>query len=91
MAFTYAVSGTIAGTGSKTRVYGTYTSSGGGTGGDIVTNLYTVEDFRLQPKGAAVIATQSVVNETLPLTNTRGTVTIVTSADEAGFWEAWGY
>lgn len=91
MAFTSAITQSVPGTGSKTRVYGTYTNSGGGTGGDITTNLLAVEGFFIQPRGNAVLATQSVVNEAFPLINTGGVVTIVTSADEVGIWEAWGY
>lgn len=91
MAFTATIKESVAGTGSKIRVYGTYVSDSGSTGGDVITNLNVVEGFSIQPRGSAVLATQSVVNESFPLTNSRGTVTIVTSADEAGIWEAWGY
>ena len=68
---------------------GSYTSSGGSTGGDIVTGLDTVVSFMITPKGAAVATNQSVVNETLPLAP--GTVTIVTDANQVGYWEARGY
>lgn len=89
MAFIAAVVGRFEGTGSRARVHGTYTSSGGGTGGDVTTGLTVVEDFTIKPKGSSVIATASVINETLPLAG--GVVTIVTSTDEVGYWEAWGY
>jgi len=91
MGFSAAVVNTFEGTGSRIRVIGTYTNTGGGTGGDVTTNLNVVEDFTIKPKGSVIIATASVINETLPLTNTGGAVTIVTSADEVGYWEAWGY
>lgn len=91
MPFTSAVTGNFPGTGSRQRVIGTYTSTGGSTGGDVQTGLSVVEDFTIKPRGAVVIATQSVINETFPLNTTNGAVTIVTSADEVGFWEAWGY
>lgn len=90
MAFAYTLKGTVPGTGARAVAYGTYTSDGGSTGGDVVTGLIRVDFFDIQPGGTAVIATQSVVNETLPLTNSGGTVTIVTSANETGFWKATG-
>lgn len=87
MAFAYTVKSTDAmGQGVK---IGTYTSTGGSTGGDIVTGLNIVNHIQLQPKGTAVSANQPVVNETLPLQG--GTVTIVTSANEVGTWMAIGY
>jgi hypothetical protein len=55
-----------------------------------VTGLSTVESFQLTPKGASVATNGSVVNETLPLTNDQGTVTIVTDADQVGNWVAIG-
>ena len=91
MAFTVTTIDRVPGTGSKEHVFGTYTNDGGSTGGDIVTRLNTVQFFALQPKGAAVSANQPVVNETMPLTNTGGAVTIVTSANEVGQWLAIGY
>ena len=74
--------------GDKRIVGGTYTSTGGGTGGDIATGLVLVEDCHLQPKGSAVLANEPVVNETIPLQS--GAVTIVTTADEVGTWQAIG-
>lgn len=65
---------------------GTYTNSGGSTGGDIDTGLPNVCSFVLTPKGSSVSANQSVYNETLPLAN--GIVTIVTNANEVGSWWA---
>lgn len=91
MAFTISNVVTVPGTGAKAHVFGTYTNDGGSTGGDVVTGLNVVEAFLLQPKGAAVSANQPVVNETFPLTNTGGAVTIVTSANEVGQFLAIGY
>lgn len=65
---------------------GTYTSDSGSTGGDIDTGLPSVKAFFLQPKGASVVANQSVYNEDLPLG--KSTVTIVTNANETGSWMA---
>ena len=77
--------------GARLVKYGTYTNTGGSTGGDIVTNLTQVQNCQLQPNAAAVIATQSVVNETFPLSNSNGAVTIVTSSNESGYFVCFGY
>jgi len=76
--------------GNKRILYGSYTNTGGSTGGDVATGLEVVELFTIQPRGTMALATQSVVNETLPLSNSTGSVTIVTSADELGTWIAYG-
>jgi phospholipase/lecithinase/hemolysin len=89
-AFTAPISETVV-FGSKLVKYGTYTNNGGSTGGDIVTNMVAVQFCSLQPNGAAVIATQSVVNETMPLVNATGAVTIVTSANEVGNFMCFGF
>lgn len=67
---------------------GTYTNTGGSTGGDIDTGLGMVYVMILQPKGAAVSANQPVVNETPPMNGSA--VTVVTSPDEVGTWIAIG-
>lgn len=74
--------------GSKRIHGGTYTSTGGSTGGNIYTGLGKVDSFTLTQKGAAVVATKAVVNETLPLADP---ITIVTVANGAGYWKAIGY
>lgn len=74
--------------GSMRMTGGTFTPSGGATGGDIDTGLQTVHDIWLQHTGDTVIAGAPVVNETLPKT---GLITIVTTADKAGIWAAFGY
>lgn len=76
--------------GNERELRGTYTNTGGSTGGDIRTGLGEVRSLTLQPKGAAVSADASVVNETFPLVNQYGDVTIVTPADEDGEWIAKG-
>lgn len=87
-AFAYTVDSEVQIQGTK-RVYtGTYTCSGGSTGGDIVTPLTRVTDFSIKPDGAAVDADCPTFNETLPLSS--GTVTIVTTADSTGRWRAEG-
>lgn len=65
-------------------VIGTYANDGGSAGGDIATGLGTVQSVILTPKGASTSANAPVYNETLPLTNAGGTVTIVTTANESG-------
>lgn len=89
MAFTYTLS--HKGTFGNKRVHrGTFTNSGGGTGGDITTELARVEDMFLTQIASAVGANESVVNETFPLVNTGGAVTIVTDANVVGRWMAIG-
>ncbi len=88
MAFTYTV--TEKGVdGNKRRHWGTYTSAGGSTGGDINTALLKCEMIALTPNSNAVGANQAVVNETLPYDGSA--VTIVTDANQVGYWIAWGY
>jgi hypothetical protein len=87
MAFASAVS-EISVFGNKRIVWGTYTNTGGSTGGDIATGLNKVDTIKLQPTGAAVVASAPSVNETLPLSS--GDVTIVNTANEVGQWVAFG-
>lgn len=69
------------------KAIGTYTSSGGGTGGDItVPGARQIIGFQLTPTGATVNTNAPSVNETLPLTS--AAVTIVTDANTTGVWEA---
>ena len=74
--------------GSMKFVSGTFTPSGGSTGGDIKTGLNKVYNIWLQHTGNAVVASAPSVNETLPLSS--GDVTIVTVADKAGTFFAIG-
>lgn len=87
MAFTSKVLGQSV-FGDKVIKWGTYTSNGGSKGGDIATGLKICEILTLQPNAAAVSANASVVNETFPLSG--GAVTIVTDADQVGYWFAFG-
>lgn len=88
MAFTSAI--TKRGISGNDRTHtGTYTSSSSGTGGDINTGLVSCEMIILQPKDSSVESDSPVVNEDLPVDGSA--VTIVTIADEVGFWKAWGY
>ena len=87
MAFTYAKTGeTVAG--DLRQISGTFTNAGGSTGGDIRTGLQQVHGIILQQGGAAVVASQTVVNETFPR---QDPVTIVTAANATGYWLAFGY
>lgn len=67
---------------------GTYTSNAGTTGGDINAGLTSCLFISLQPNGSSDDATQSVVNETLPADGTA--ITIVSQANEVGYWFAIG-
>lgn len=71
------------------KVWGTFTNTGGGTGGDIKTGLKKVYYMKLQHTAAAVVADAPVCDETFPLSS--GDVTIVTTADADGIWEAFGH
>lgn len=75
--------------GDKVMVVGTYTNTAGSTGGDVATGLRRIENFNLQATGAAVVADVPVPNETFPLDS--GDVTIVTTADEVGLFQAFGF
>lgn len=88
MAFSSAVTSPI-GTvfGNKRVVFGSYTNTGGSTGGSVSTGLDQVDVFFMQPTGTVVSANQPVVNGTYPIA---GSVTIVTSANETGVWIAAG-
>lgn len=74
--------------GNRRKHVGTWTSTDV-TGGDIDTGLKRVESLMLTHKGSAVEAAVAVVNETFPLAS--GSVTIVTSSGDTGYWEAIGY
>lgn len=89
-AFTGAVTDTTV-FGPKMIKYGTYTSSGGSTGGDITTNLNVVQGCYLTASGAAVDANSPAINETFPLVNSTGAVTIVTTANATGYFMCFGF
>ena len=90
MAFAYTARVFFEAPESKGRriAFGTFTSDGGSTGGDIVTGLRGVESMVLTHTCASVVANAPVINETLPLAS--GTVTIVTDANGTGTWIAVG-
>lgn len=87
MAFTFTKTAEIP-VGQQRVTMGTYTSAGGSTGGDIYTGLQKINQLILQPKGEAVVAGHHVVNETFPIVDP---ATIVSGANEAGYWMAVGY
>jgi hypothetical protein len=74
--------------GGKRFNFGSYASSDGATGGELITGMYEkVDCVILIPYGSAV-TDQPVCNETFPLAGSA--VTIVTAANESGFWVAIG-
>lgn len=75
--------------GNKKVAIGTFTPSGGSTGGDIDTGLNVVEMLLLTHSGASAVASSPSVNETYPAAGSA--MTIVTTADSAGYWLAIGY
>lgn len=88
MAFTFNITDTTY-WGNKKVIIGTFANTAGSTGGDILTGLTNCEGIQLQHTGAAVVASAPVANETFPVA--AGAVTIVTVADTAGQFIAWGY
>ena len=74
--------------GDMTITMGTYTSNSSSTGGDIDTGLVQCRNIVLTPNDSSVEASAPVVNETLPVAG--NAVTIVTIADEVGYWVAYG-
>jgi hypothetical protein len=86
MAFTFTKTNETV-EGNMRFTYGTFTSAGGSTGGDIYTGLQKVDGMILQQNAAAVVASQPALNETFPKADP---VTIVTIANGTGYWAAWG-
>jgi hypothetical protein len=86
MAFAYTKTG-IDSEGNKKVSRGLFTNTSSGTGGDIYTGLQKVEQFRINPSGTAHAAVP-YHTETLPCSDP---VTIVTSDQAAGGWEAVGF
>lgn len=83
MAFTYTVDASKYGVfGNKRRTAGTYASTASSTGGVISTGLSVVESFT----NTSATATPSTVT-----TISGGDVTITTTANQTGIWEAIGY
>jgi hypothetical protein len=90
MAFSYTVDSDVH-IGGTRIVAGTFTSTVATTGGDVNTGMSVVKTFTLTPSGTAVATSLPVYNETLPLTNTDGAVTIVTTTGMIGSWTATGF
>jgi hypothetical protein len=88
MAFTSAITEQYC-QGNKLVSIGTFTSAGGSTGGDIDTGMSMCEKIVLTVGGSAAATNAPVVNETLPLAG--NAITIVSDADETGYWRAEGY
>lgn len=74
--------------GNKQVTFGTFTSDGGTTGGNINTGLLKCEHIQLTSYAAAV-GNDPVVDEDLPVDGSA--VTIVTDANETGYWMAIGF
>lgn len=89
-AFTATVTDTTV-FGPKMVKSGTYVSDGGSTGGDIATRLNVVQSCYLTASGAAVDANAPAINETFPLVNSTGAVTIVTTANATGYFMCYGF
>jgi hypothetical protein len=68
--------------------WGTFTSTGSGTGGNVDTGLRIAEVF-VMTSYASAVGNDPVLNEDLPVAG--NALTIVTDADEVGTWFAIGY
>ncbi|MCW3994918.1 MAG: hypothetical protein NWE98_02060 [Candidatus Bathyarchaeota archaeon] len=75
--------------GTEKYTSGTFSNSGGSTGGTIDTGLRVCKRIFLQYTGAAVVSDAPVVNATLPCAG--NAVSIVTVANTSGVWEAIGF
>tara|TARA_R100000329_G_C7550427_1_gene194488 strand:+ start:422 stop:694 length:273 start_codon:yes stop_codon:yes gene_type:complete len=89
MAFSYTVENAQTLEGRTKIVFGTWNSAGV-TGGEIVTGLTTVQTFVIAHTGSSTEAAAAVINETLPLSNATGTVTLVTTSGDTGTYIAIG-
>ena len=74
--------------GDKRVTMGTYTASGGSTGGDITTGLTRVEAFFASATGSSIVADAPTANETFPMVT--GAVTLICTANTTGMWMAIG-
>ncbi len=91
MAFASALIKTYRGALGKYKVtIGTFTNTLGSTGGDINAGLTHCHFIKLFQGGAAVIADEPVVNETLTTPIDGSAITIVTTADADGYFIAFG-
>jgi len=86
LAFTYKRID-IENVGTRKAAFGTFTNSGGSTGGDIVTGLNVVENFAAFYTNSST--TSPYADETFPLAG--GVVSLVTGANDGGVWIAFGY
>lgn len=68
---------------------GTFLSSGGDTGGNINTGLHQCVAMQLTASGSSIVADAPTINETFPCAG--NAVTIITTANTAGYWTAFGY
>lgn len=82
--FAFAVTG-FGNAGNKNVVYGTWTASGGSTGGAIVTGLKKCEFITLTYTGT------TAHDNTPAAAIVGGTATIKVKADGSGIWKAEGY
>ena len=87
MAFTSAVTERNV-EGNKRVIRGTFTNTGGSTGGAIATTLNNIDFMNIEYSGASAPATAPAINATFPLASS--SVTIVTEANTSGYWEAKG-
>lgn len=67
------------------KVYGTFTNTGGGTGGDVHPGLTTIKTLLITPNA------QTSTDNYAALTSAASGFTITVGSNVDGFWEAMGY
>ncbi|MCE5336821.1 MAG: hypothetical protein LLG06_19765 [Desulfobacteraceae bacterium] len=78
--------------GNYRMTWGTFSSSDGDTGGDINTGLHKCELLIPVATGGSIVADSPTVSETIAAGGVDGTaVTIITTANTAGLWIAFGW
>lgn len=68
---------------------GTFANDGGSTGGNINTGLHQCLHMDLTASGSSIVADAPTVNATFPVDGSA--VTIIATANSAGYWTAYGY
>jgi len=76
--------------GSRKVAWGTFTYTGSDVTGDITTRLQVVEGFTLTCNSANVTGVGCSVDETFPVNNVGGVVTVCIPASTSGYWTAIG-
>tara|TARA_R110002020_G_scaffold403374_1_gene613516 strand:- start:1599 stop:1859 length:261 start_codon:yes stop_codon:yes gene_type:complete len=82
MAFSYTVDGSSV-VGSQRNTWGTFTNTGGGTGGAITTGLLAIN--------SAIANNETTVDKGVKVAVSGGTMTVTINSNDDGTWSAIGY